>query len=868
MATKPSELDLNDRPARASSLFLIDGNGLMYRAFFALPEEIATSEGLPTNALLGFSNMLMKLLTDYRPQGVLVCWDEKPTKRLEAHPGYKASRKPMPELLREQRPHFKPLVEAFGFRNFSVPGWEADDVIGTLSRRADEAAIQTCIVSTDRDAFQLVSERVCLMMTPRGIDDPVVYTPERVAARLGIPHTLVPDYIGLKGDAGDDILGVPGIGEKTAAELLTRYGSIDGIFANLADVAGPKRRDALREGERQVRRSTDLGTIRRHLEELEDFDLAAIATAPPDRSQLKDALRRWEFRGLMSRLDQLEEAMPAAPTTASSGHEVPWREGSLSELERALSTATTVGLAANGERAAIALASEVLVIDGPAGSLGALLAAGPPVAVHDAKALPHAYLLAGLPLACDTLLAAYLIEPGRSAYTVEALLDDAAIELVVQADVETRDLVVAARGAAMLQPRMHARLEERHQTRLLADVEQPLVAVLAAMEVAGVAIDVPLLETLAERVRSEAYDLEQRAYAIVGMPFTLGSPKQLGEVLFDRLGLPASKRGKTGYSTDQSVLSRLRDRHEIVPIVERWRELTKLLSTYLLALPAARGGDGRIHTTFSQTTAATGRLSSNNPNLQNIPVRTPLGREIRGAFVAADGFRLLSADYSQVELRILAHLSREPALLDAYRRGVDVHRATAAEVLGKPAADLTKDERDRAKAVNFGIIYGISSFGLAEQLGIGRDEAQTYIDTYLGRYPLVGAFIEQTIADTRERGFAETLLGRRRPVPELRATNRQVRQLGERLAVNSCIQGSAADIIKVAMVACHRRLRDEGLRSRLVLQIHDELLFEVADGETSAVRAIAGEEMVGAYPLDPPLAVDLGLGDTWLSAKE
>jgi DNA polymerase I len=863
---RPSELDLNDGPARESRLFLVDANGLMYRAFYALPEDIATSEGEPTNALLGFANMLMKLLTTYRPEGVLVCWDEKPSERLKVHPGYKASRRPMPDGLRLQRPHFKPLVEAFGYRNFSVEGWEADDAIGTLSRIADDAGIRTCVVSTDRDAFQLVSDRVCLMMTPRGVEDPQVYTPERVVERLGIAPAAIPDFIGLKGDKGDDIAGVPGIGDKTASELLQQFGSIDGIYAHLDEVAGPKRREALRACEEQVRESKDLGTIRRDLAILEGFDPASVGVAAPDRSTLKNLLRRWEFRGLMARIDELEDIVPSAPQERT-GSALGWRSVDVAALEAALRTAARVGLASDGRRLAVATGDETLLVEEDPEVLAPLIAAGPPVIAHDAKSLPHAYLRAGLPLAFDSFLASYLIEPGRAAYSVAAMLDDAALDLEIEGDAEDTALVRAAHGTLLLQPWLAQRLEERQQTRLLADVEQPLVHVLAAMEDLGVRVDPVHLAEIAARVADEAAELEAQIHDLAGGPFTIGSPKQLGEVLFERLGLPADRKGKTGWSTDQRVLAKIRHLHPIVDLVDRWRELTKLHSTYLVALPQAIAADGRVHTTFSQTTAATGRLSSTNPNLQNIPVRTPLGREIRGAFTAEPGCVLIAADYSQVELRILAHLSGEPALVAAFREGTDVHRATAAEVFSKRAEDLTRDERDRAKAVNFGIIYGISAFGLAEQLGIDRDEAQRYIDTYLGRYPQVREFIERTITATRERGYAETLLGRRRPVPELRASNWQVRSLGERLAVNSCIQGSAADIIKVAMIGCHRRLRDEGLGGRLVLQIHDELLFEVPESEVGVVTALVREEMVNAYPLDPPLEIDVGVGATWLDAK-
>jgi DNA polymerase-1 len=405
-------------------------------------------------------------------------------------------------------------------------------------------------------------------------------------------------------------------------------------------------------------------------------------------------------------------------------------------------------------------------------------------------------------------------------------------------------------------------------TALYEQIELPLVPVLGAMEAVGIRVDTYRLAEIAAKLADQVEELEARCYELAGGPFVIGSPKQLGEVLFERLGLPSDRRGKTGYSTDARVLAKIRHLNPIVDVVEQWREQSKLLNTYLVPLPdLIDPGDGRLHTTFSQTTASTGRLSSIRPNLQNIPIRTPLGREIRSAFVAGDGFKLLSADYSQVELRILTHLSGEPALHEAFARGEDIHRVTAAQVLGKPAAELTRDERNKAKAVNFGIIYGISSFGLSEQLGISREEAQSFIDTYLARFPRVNEFIASTIERAKADGYVTTLFGRRRPIPELRASNYQTRSLGERLAVNTVMQGSAADIIKVAMISAHRRLRDEGRRSRLVLQIHDELLFEAADGEVSALRALVADEMTRAYPLDPPLAVDVGVGATWLEAK-
>ena len=867
MVKKASELDLNDTPARESRLFLVDGNSLAYRAFYALPEDFSTSDGFPTGALFGFASMMMKLLQDYTPSGVIVCWDEKPTERLELHPGYKGSRKPTPELLKEQRPFFPELVEAFGYRNLSVIGREADDVIGTLTRIADEQAIATCIVSTDRDAFQLVSDLVCLMMNPRGMTEVLVYTPERVAERLGVPHTAVPDLIGLKGDTSDDIPGVPGIGEKTAAELLDAYKTLEGVYEHIDEIKGPKRKQNLIEHRDEAFRSRELGTIVRDISELADFDPSSVLDAPPDRSKLAELFRKWEMHQLLRRLDDLEDLLPsmAAATTVPTGPGESAVRITGAELATRLADCLEAGIACADGLLAVSTEQGNWLVDASDPSIAAALAE-PALIGHDVKAALRAVGAERIAPAFDTALAAYLLDPGRNGYAFDDLLREYAIGIAT--DGEGAEALREAIGVRQLRQPLTDRLAERHLLPLLADLELPLVPVLAEMERAGIAVDIPVLEAIATRCATEVAELETEAHRLAGGSFTLGSPKQLGDILFNRLDLPVQTSGKTGPSTDRTVLAKLRPLHPIIPVIERWRELSKLLSTYLRALPEAAAGDGRIHTTFSQHTAATGRLSCTNPNLQAIPVRSPIGKEIRAAFVAAPGTQLISCDYSQVELRILAHLCQEPGLVDAFRRGDDVHRATAAEVLGKAPADVTKDERDRAKAVNFGIIYGISSFGLAEQLEIGRDEAQQYIDTYLGRYPGVQAFITRTIEETAERGYALTLLGRQRPIPELRAKNRQVHQLGERLAVNSLIQGSAADIIKVAMIACDRRIRDEGRQATLVLQVHDELVFEVADSDIDAVRDLIVEEMVNAHVLDPPLVADAGVGSTWAAAKE
>jgi DNA polymerase I len=847
-----AELDLNDAPARESELFLVDGNNLAYRAFFALPEELATSEGFPTGALLGFANMLFKLLSDYKPKGVAVAWDTRPVHRAAQAEAvevvYKEGRRPMPDLLREQFPHFRPIVEAFGYRNLEFEGWEADDVIATLATRADEAGVKTCVVSTDRDAFQLVSENVCLMMTPRGVSDVNVYTPDRVEARYGIRPEQIPDFIGLKGDTSDNIPGVPGIGDKTAGQLVAQYGSLEGVLEHVEELS-PARKKNLTEFADQARAAKVLATMRRDLEL--DCDPAELVLSPPDRAQLRETFRQFEFRALLGRVDELDEAVPARERIGAPGTAVRWREvESLPELS------SPVGVAAD-ERVAVAFGDEVLIANVSPRDLG-----GAQVTAHDAKAI-------GVDATDDTMILAYLIEPARSEYLLDDLEAEYAVEVKPEpeAEEETERLVRHAAATLRLRDPLLARVRERGEEPLYREIEMPLVGVLREMEHAGVKIDTYRMGEITARLADRVEELESRCYELAGEEFVLGSPSQLARILFEKLELTPGRKGKTGYSTDTKVLRAIREEHEIVAVVEEWRELSKLLNTYLQPLPEMIGEDGRLHTTFNQTVAATGRLSTSNPNLQSIPIRTELGKEIRSAFVAEQGARLISADYSQIELRILAHVSGEPKLREAFERGEDIHTATAAEVLGVDPAMLTSAQRSIAKMINFGIVYGISAFGLSENLEIPREEAQALIDAYLARFPLVQDFIQRTIERAEEDGYATSLLGRRRPVPELRVRNRQTRGFGERAAVNFVMQGSNADIIKKAMVAIEKRLREEGRSARLVLQVHDELLLEAPDAEVSSVKELVREEMCSAYPLDPPLAVDVGAGDSWAEAK-
>jgi DNA polymerase I len=855
-------------------LFLIDGNSLAYRAFFALPESIATSTGFPTNAIFGFASMLVKILTEHGPKATIVVWDRGHSGRKEVYADYKAQRSSRPDLFMQQWPHLEPLVQAFGYANVAVEGYEADDVIASIAEKAKAAGVPVTIVTGDRDSFQLVDEGVHIMATARGITETKLYDRQGVIDRYGIPPELVPDFIGLKGDTSDNIPGVPGIGDKTAAQLLQDYGTLEGVLEHAPEIRATRRRENLIAHADDARVSKRLATMVRDIPV--DVDPVAFVSAEPDRSRLREVFREFELRDPLRRLEEaLGGADNAAPRpVAEQALRVRVRAGATPAAVAGLGEASSeVALAARapekpegalfGESEAWrfgayaggeeALAGECAAPD----ELAAALAARPAVA-HDAKALGTVPAR----LAHDTLIAAYLLDPARRAYALDELCEERGIGAEV-ADPAAADAVLIHALAAAQRPR----IEERGLSELLHEVELPLVRVLREMERIGLKLDKQRLAAIRARVNEEVATLEREIWDLCGTEFMIGSPQQLAEVLFVKLELSRKRRGKTGYSTDARVLQAIRHEHPVVERVERWRELTKLESTYLAALPELTDAGDRIHTTFSQVVAATGRLSSTNPNLQNIPIRTPLGREIRACFIAEPGNALLAIDYSQVELRILAHIAGEEVLKDIFRRGEDVHTATAAAILGVSAEQLDAGSRSKAKMVNYGIVYGLSAFGLSDRLGISREEAQEFIDRYLEGFPAVQRFIATTIEQATENGYVSTLMGRRRQIPELRARNFQVRQLGERLAVNTVIQGTAADVIKVAMVRAEAALRDTGLATRLVLQIHDELLFEGPTEELDRARDVVVPEMVGALELDPPLVVDAGIGPNWLEAK-
>ncbi len=855
---------------KESQLVLIDGSSLAYRAFYALPESIATSKGEATNAILGLAQMLTKLIGENGFRPTVVAWDAGHSGRREQYAEYKATRVSRPDLLKEQWPKLEPLCEAFGHVNASLEGFEADDVIATLAERAKAEGRRVTIVTGDRDALQLVDDAVTVLATGRGVTDTKAYDREAVIERYGVPPELIPDLIGLKGDSSDNLPGVPGVGEKTAAALLQEFGSLEEVLAHIDQVKGPKRQENLREHGDTARMCRDLATAQRDLPL--ELETAALPDGIPDPALLRDTFRRWELREPLRRLEEALGGEMPEEQEAATAVEPAVVEGTPADAaklgEGLLALAVTVPEAPEGALFAdesdvrfAATADGVEVVAGRASTAAEVVEAlsARDLVVHDAKALgvvPNR-------IAHDTMIAAHLLDPARRGYPLEELA--AEVGLIVAGEDSAACDAVRTQGLAVMQ---RPKLKELGLTRLFEDVELPAIAVLRQMEQVGIRLDTERLEEIAVRVRSETAELEGRIHEQAGEEFSVGSPQQLGGILFEKLGLTKRRKGKTGYSTDARVLQSIRDEHPIVPLVERWRETTKLVSTYLDALPKlVDPADGRIHTTFHQAATATGRLSSTDPNLQNIPVRSELGKEIRSCFTAAPGCVLVSCDYSQVELRILAHLSGDEGLRRIFKAGDDVHTATAAEIFEIEPSKVDSGLRAKAKMVNYGIVYGLSAFGLADRLAIPQGEAQEFIDRYFAGFPGLDAFMKQAVEDAVERGYAVTLAGRRRPIPELRARNHQVRQLGERLAVNTVVQGTAADVMKVGMIRCAEALGGEGLEARLLLQVHDELLLEAPEPEAERVRAIATEAMEGAWDLDPPLLVDSGIGPDWLSAK-
>ena len=823
-------------------IYLIDGFSLLYRAFYALPQSIATTSGLPTNALYGFTSMVLKLLGDDEEEvGIGVVWDAgKPQFRIEVYPEYKANRSTMPEELKAQLDHLDEILEAMNIPAIRAEGFEADDVLATLSRRIPED-VQLKIVTGDQDAMQLVDGKVKVLRTTRGVSETKEYGREEVIEEYGVTPEQIPDYKALVGDPSDNIPGVKGIGPKGAANLLEEFGTVENLYESLEKVKAKGTRKKLEEGRENAFLSLELARMRFDAPVKFDGDALHFEGVSPE---IRDVFRRYEFRSLEPRLAELPvaggEQLPPVETLAVNVSQEP------PELSFEPVGAAPVG---DGRWCVAVSESEVRVTDGwPEGHLE----------VHDAKQLDVRRA------SFDTYLAGYLVKPGLGSYELGALASERGLAEVEVAheDPAVRDVARRAAQIHALAPKLDAEMEEMGLARLYYDVELPLADVLGEMERIGMPVDVSTLEEVGREIEGRIEELEARIFEEVGHPFNIGSPKQLGEILFEEMSIPPVRKTKTGYSTDAKVLQQLAIEHPIADRIIAYRELAKLKGTYIDGLVKLVGEDGRIHGTLNQTTTATGRLSSDSPNLQNIPIRTEMGTRIRDAFTASPGRKLVVADYSQIELRILAHMTGEPVLVEAFTTGEDVHTRTAAEVFDVRPESVTPELRRRAKMVNFGILYGISGFGLATRLGnVHPAEAERYIKRYLERYPKVTQFMERTLEEAEELGYVTTLFGRRRYVPELRNSNKNVRKLGERIAFNARVQGTAADIIKVAMVDLQPRLRSLG--TDMLMQVHDELVFDVDEERVDEVAGLAAERMVAAYDLHPPLEVEVKVGERW-----
>ena len=896
---------------------LLDGHSLAHRAYHALPPTLTSPSGVPTNAVLGFCNMLIRIMEMEGAERVVCAFDSHgPVFRHEDFADYKATRKPMDQELRVQIPLIKDACRAFNVEVVELPGFEADDLLGTMARKLEAAGKDVTIVTSDRDSYQLASDRVKLLMTKRGISDFELMGPDEVKEACGVEPRLVPDLKGLIGDTSDNIPGVKGIGEKGAVRLITEYGSLEGIIG-APEPEKPDKAGSL------VRQASEIALLSKKLATIDtdapiDFD-PARAQEEADNSVLMDFLAQMGFKSLMSKFERkgqkpkkeapAKELFGAMPPMASMEAKEPsdasYVVKEVSDLKGLAEVASKAaglkmlsldficegkGWQALTKRLIIGLESiaydvavdaEGSLIGGSGIELEAALEAlagvlgdeGVVKCGWDIKAASVIVGRAGIKvkgIAFDPMLAGFLLNPlGRSDSPQDILFRYFRMlpsQISPDRPYEARLAIAALMGK--LKPAMESELQQLGMQALFAEVEMPLVEVLASMEIEGVKVDIQRLRDISADMRGRLVVLEQDIYKLGGGEFNIGSPKQLGVVLFEKLGLPADRKTKTGYSTDADVLEGLMPLNPIVGKILEYRGIAKLKSTYVDVLPelASRQG-GRIHTTFNQTGAVTGRLSSSDPNMQNIPIKSEEGLEIRAAFTAAPGNLIVSADYSQIELRLLAHLSGDPVLIEAFRLGQDVHTRTAAEVFGVPMESVSREMRYRAKTVNFGIIYGQSEFGLSKTLGIPQSEAKEFIERYFRRYVMVKQYFAEAMEKARASGYVSTIMGRRRSVPELYSANFNMRKFGERVVMNAPIQGSAADIIKVAMIRLLSRLEAEGWKSRLTLQVHDELVIEAPQGESEGVAAMVKEVMENAVTLSVPLIAEAGIGLNWKEAK-
>lgn len=878
--------------SKPQTLYLIDGSAYIYRAFFALP-ALNNSKGLQTNAVYGFTTMLLKILRERQPDGLVVAFDEKgPTLRHQEFKEYKAQRPPMPEGMSAQIPYIHRVVEALNIRTVRQAGYEADDLIGTLARKAEQAGYDVAIVTGDKDMFQLLTPHV-------RIYDPVKDKWSGEAEcheRFGVEPARVVEVMGLMGDSTDNIPGVKGIGEKTAIKLIAQFGTIEELLRRVEEVTPPRTKAMLMEQADNARLSRKLATI--DVDSPVDFDASELRVKSPHTEQLLDLLRELEFTTLLKSFQPASRS--GKPHDAKI--ELIQDESSAQQFVQGLpkdaalgvyclssggsgvqATVQGLALSAGGKTAFIPI--DVQTFMRPITTL--LHETARTKVVHDLKGTLLAFHQIGLTLAgpqLDTMVADYLLNPNRRDHqlgtiAMEVLGDrlgagqqkQAKPQSLFEEDPSTREEATeAALVLAKLAPAMTERLSEQGSLKLFTEVEMPLVPVLAEIERNGFLLDVEGLHSLSKELERELDRIMEKIAELAGGEFNINSPKQLATVLFEKLGLKPVRKTKTGHSTDEDTLTQLAAQHDLPAEILNYRSLSKLKSTYVDALPELVNPETkRLHTSLNQTVAATGRLSSTDPNLQNIPVKGVYGLRIREAFIAPKGHTLLCADYSQIEPRILAHLSQDPRLIEIFEKGEDIHMATAMEIFGVPSSRVTKEMRRAAKTVVFGIVYGISPFGLSQNIGVSQADAKKYIDTFFERFAAVRALMDRNIAEGKTKGYTTTILGRRRPIPELQSGDPVQRGFGERMAVNSPIQGSAADLIKVSMIHVNRRLHDELPHTKMILQVHDELIFEVPEKDVEEAKRLVKDEMEATgkkLGLSVPLKVDLGVGRNWRAA--
>ena len=861
-------------PVMIMKLMVLDGNSILNRAFYGI-RPLTTADGLPTNAVYGFLTILRRLLTENAPDGLCVAFDMKaPTFRHEMYEGYKATRKGMPEELAMQLPWLQQVIDAMNVPRFALEGWEADDLLGTIARRAGAQGWDTLLVTGDRDSLQLIGERthVMLITSKPGKNEHTEYDEALFREQYGFGPEKLVDLKSLMGDSSDNIPGVRGIGEKTALELIRRFGSLDGVYEHLEDPAiKPGARQKLAEGRDSARLSYRLATI--VCTAPLDFAPELCRLREPDNDRLYELLTRLEFKKL---IDVFGLTAPAAVPKAPAAEEAPairWTEGSPEEALKACRSAEAVCFSVSDDLSALALIAGdtgYYLADPGEGFLRAFFSAAVPKAGTELKSLMRLLSRRGLPregLCFDASLAAYLLDPSDGSYALPRIAKKLLGRTLAETGEEAALLRERAEAISSLRSHTLPLLREQGMMKLYEEIELPLCPVLADMEDRGFLVDRDALLHFGTSLGEAVEVLQGEICAMAGEDFNINSTKKLGEILFDRLGLPSYGKTKTGHSTNIEVLEKLRGKHPIVEKIIDYRKLTKLKSTYADGLLRFIDADGRIRTTLNMTVTATGRLSSADPNLQNIPVRTELGGEVRRMFIASPGCVLVDADYSQIELRILSCLAEDKVMQQAFLDGEDIHRATASQVFGVPKEEVTSLMRSRAKAVNFGIVYGISDYSLSQDIHVTRSEARAYMDSYLAHYSGVRSYMRQVVERAREKGYAETYFGRRRYLPELKASNFNLRSFGERVAMNMPVQGTAADVIKLAMIRVARRLAAEVPEARLLLQVHDELIAECPEELGPKVAAILTEEMQGAADFPVPLTAEAHTGKTWYDAK-